>query len=91
MYKDTNTLHKMGEGDKNEGKKSIGHITVHKFKVLSVNARSIMNKFDELQCIAVEKNPDIRCMTETWAHEDITDAELNLKGNNLVRNDREDM
>ena len=74
----------MGEGDKNEEKRSTGHITVHKLKVVSVNAKSIMNKFDELQCIAVEENPDIICITET-------DAELNLEGYNLVRNDREDM
>ena len=47
-----------------------------------------MNKLDELQCIAVEENPDIICITETWAHKDITDAELNLEGYNLVRNDR---
>jgi hypothetical protein len=35
----------MGEGDKNYEKRS----TVHKLKVVSVNARSIMNKLDELQ------------------------------------------
>jgi hypothetical protein len=39
----------MGEGDKNDEKMSTGHITVHKLKVVSVNARSIMNKLDELQ------------------------------------------
>ncbi|KAK2162145.1 hypothetical protein NP493_1538g00003 [Ridgeia piscesae] len=79
------------KADKNDEKRSTGHITVHKLKVVSVNARSIMNKLDELQCIAVEENPDIICITETWAHKDITDAELNLEGYNLVRNDREDM
>ena len=67
MYNDTKNLHKMGEGDKNDEKMSTGHITVHKLKVVSVNARSIMNKLDELQSIAVEENPDIICITETWA------------------------
>ena len=81
----------MGEGDKNDEKRSTGHITVYKLKVVSVNARSIMNKLDELQCIAVEENPDIICITETWAHKDITYAGLNQEGYNLVQNDREDM
>ena len=79
----------MGEGDKNEETRSTGHITVNKLKVVSVNTRSIMNKLDELQCITVKKNPDIIRIIETWAHKDIADAELNLKGYNLVRNDRE--
>ena len=78
----------MDEVDKNEEKRSTGHITVHKHKVVSVDARSIMNKLDELQCIAGEENPDIICITETWAHKDIIDAELNMEGYNLVRNDR---
>ena len=27
-----------------------------------------MNKLDELQCIAVEENPDIICISETQRH-----------------------
>ena len=44
-------LNKLGEGHNNEIKGSTGHITVHKLKVVSVNARSIMNKFDELHAV----------------------------------------
>ena len=67
MNKDTTNLQIIGEVDKNEEK---GNISVNKLKVVYVNARSIMNKLDELQCIAVEENPDIICITETWAHKD---------------------
>ena len=45
----------MDEWDRNEEKGSTGLITVHKPKVVSVTARSIMNKLNELQCIAVEE------------------------------------
>ena len=41
-----------------------------------VNARSIMNKLDELQAVSLEEQPDILGITESWTHDGILDAEL---------------
>lgn len=90
MYINTysKNLHKIGEGNKKEIG-STGHITVNKLKAISVNARSLLNKLDEMQYVATEENPDLIYVTETWAHKDVSDAELNLEGYSLIRNDRE--
>ncbi len=57
------------------------------------NAQSIVNKIDELSCVASELNPDILLIVETWCHQDISDAYLTLMGYELVpelRKDRSD-
>ena len=33
----------------------------NKLKVISVNARSLLNKLDDMQCVASEENPDLTC------------------------------
>ena len=45
-------------------------------KCMYVNARSIMNKLDELQAVLFEEQPDILGITESWTHDGILDAEL---------------
>ena len=42
-----------------------------------------------MQCIAIQGNPDLIDVTETWAHQDISDAELNLEGYNVIITDRD--
>ena len=42
-----------------------------------------------MQSVAIEENPDLICATETWAHKDISDAELNLE-RYVIRNDRDE-
>lgn len=61
-----------------------------KLSCLYANARSIMNKRDELELYAIEHKSDIIGITETWANEKISDSELNLQGYTLFRKDRND-
>jgi len=59
--------------------------------ILSVqflNARSIINKFDEFEATVLNLNPDIIGVTETWANENIFDAELDISGYVNFRKDR---
>ena len=58
--------------------------------VMFLNARSIMNKFDEFLCEVSSNNPDVVGVTESWAHADILDSELNIMGYTLFRHDRSD-
>jgi ribonucleases P/MRP protein subunit RPP40 len=53
-----------------------------------VNARSIMNKVDELQLYVEEEKPDIIGITETWVFEDVLDSEINIDGYTTLRKDR---
>ena len=39
------------------------------------NARSDINKTDELELYVVEENPDIICITESWANSNIGNGE----------------
>ena len=53
-----------------------------------VNARSLLNKFDEFQSWIAAVKPDIVGITETWANKNIRDSELSLTGYDLFRKDR---
>ena len=59
-----------------------------KLKCLLLNARSIINKKEELEAVAYEKNPDFILITETWAKDKHSKGELNLNGYDCHRNDR---
>src|SRR5271169_6404308 len=52
------------------------------------NARSLINKIDNLELYVVEEKPDIIGITETWALETIGDGELSLEGYTMFRKDR---
>ena len=58
-------------------------------KCMCLNARSIINKKNELNLMVYDINPDIIGITESWANNDIiTDAELGLSGYVMFRKDR---
>jgi hypothetical protein len=57
-------------------------------KCLYFNARSIMNKIDELRCYIVEESPDVIFITETWIKEDTEDIFIHLQGYKSMRKDR---
>ena len=57
-------------------------------KCVSLNARSIMNKKNELNIMVNDSDPHIIGITESWANKDITDAELGLEGYVMFRKDR---
>ena len=56
-------------------------------KCVCLNARSIINKKNELDITVDEIKPHIIGITESWANNDITDAELGLEGHVMFRKD----
>jgi ribonucleases P/MRP protein subunit RPP40 len=72
-------------GNKNCGKQKD---SCGKLKCFYVNARSIINKRDDLELYISDENPDIIGITETWAVENIEDAELVIDGYTMMRKDR---
>ena len=57
-------------------------------KCVCMNARSIINKKNELNIMVDDIKPHIIGITESWANGDITDAELGLEGYVMFRKDR---
>ena len=55
---------------------------------MCLNARSIINKKSELNIMVDDIKPHIIGITESWANNDITDAELGLEGYVMFRKDR---
>ena len=56
-------------------------------KCVCLNARSIINKKNELDIMVDEIKPHIIGITELWANNDITNAELGLEGYVMFRKD----
>ena len=57
-------------------------------KSVCMNARSIINKKTELNNMVDDIKPHIIGITESWANDDITDAQLGLEGYVMFRKDR---
>ena len=57
-------------------------------KARLINARSIINKKQELESTIYEEKPHIVYITETWADEKHSTAELNIDGYDCIRKDR---
>ena len=57
-------------------------------KCVCLNARSIINKKPELNIMVDDIKPHIIGITESWANNDITDAELGLEGYVMFRKER---
>jgi hypothetical protein len=60
-----------------------------KLKCFYCNARSIVNKQEELELYIHEEEPDIVGITETWTVENVEDAEISIEGYTMFRRDRE--
>ena len=54
------------------------------------NANSIIGKMDELRQAALQGDYDIIAVTESWANEEIGDAELSVAGYLMYRKDKAD-
>ena len=57
-------------------------------KCVCLNARRIINKKNKLNIMVDDIKPHIIGITESWAHNDITYAELGLEGYVMFRKDR---
>ena len=66
-------------------------VITNQLKCLYSNFRSIMScgKREELNSLIIEHNIAIVAVTESWTHEGISDAEINLNGFNMFRKDRD--
>ena len=62
-----------------------------KLSCLYLNARSIVNKHNELEMYVLEEKFDIVCITETWMNSSILDSEMSISGYSLHRKDRNDV
>ena len=65
-----------------------GGTSKEEIKCVCLNARSIINKKNELNSMVDDIKPHIIGITESWANNDITDAELGLEGYVMFRKDR---
>ena len=55
---------------------------------MCLNARSIVNKDNELNIMIEDIDPHVIGITESWANKDIADVELGLPGYAMFRRDR---
>ncbi|MDW3615035.1 MAG: reverse transcriptase family protein, partial [Nitrososphaeraceae archaeon] len=64
----------------------------HKIRLsgLYFNARSIVNKLEELELYVKEESMDFIGITETWLSSTVMDSEVSLEGYTLLRKDRTD-
>ena len=69
-------------------KNSRGSPTEFGYKCVCLNARSIVNKRNELNIMVEDIDPHIIGITESWATPDISDAELGMTGYVMFRKDR---
>ena len=58
------------------------------YRCVCLNARSIVNKKNELNIMGEDIDPHMIGITESWANTDISDAELGLTGYVMFRKDR---
>ena len=65
-----------------------GSTSKEEIKCVCLNARSILNKKYELNIMVDDIKPHIIGTPESWANNDITDAELGLEGYAMFRKDR---
>ena len=68
--------------------KSPKNMSEASYRCVCLNARSIVNKKNELNIMVEDIDPHIIGITESWANTDITDAELGLTGYVMFRRDR---
>lgn len=58
--------------------------------IIHMNCRSLINKFEELEHICRELNPDIVCCTETWMDDSVPENSHIPAGYKVKRKDRTD-
>ena len=76
------------DSKKKSTKNSLESPTKFGYKCVCLNARSIVNKRNELNIMVEDIDPHIIGITESWATPDISDAELGMTGYVMFRKDR---
>ena len=75
------------DSTKKSEKNSLESPTECGYKCVCLNARSIVNKRNELNFMVEDIDPHIIGITESWATTDISDAELGMTGYIMCRKD----
>lgn len=68
--------------------REVMHKEIDSLTCFYFNARSIMNKMDELELYITQEKPDIVGITETWTYEEVQDSEICMEGYTLLRKDK---
>ena len=76
------------DSKKTSAKNSLESPTEFGYKCICLNARSIVNKRNELNIMVEDIDPHIIGITESWATPDISDAELGMTRYVMFRKDR---
>ena len=76
------------DSTKKTAKNSLENSITFGYKCVCLNARSIVNKRNELNIMVEDTDPHIIGITESWATPDISDAELGMTGYVMFRKDR---
>ena len=76
------------DSKKKSAKNSLESPTEFGYNCVCFNARSIVNKRNELNIMVEDIDPHIIGITESWATPDISDAELGITGYVMFRKDR---
>ena len=76
------------DSKKKSAKNSLESPTEFGYKCVCLNARSIVNKRNDLNNMVEDIDPHIIGITESWATPDISDAELGMTGYVMFRKDR---
>jgi hypothetical protein len=57
-------------------------------KILHLNARSLVNKINEMRIICNKSMPDLLCISESWLNNGHEDVEFRITGYDLYRKDK---
>lgn len=64
------------------------HSKPSEISIINVNARSVVNKTEPLECLSLLHYPHLIVVTETWLNKDISSDEVFPKSFNVLRKDR---
>jgi len=53
-------------------------------KIDHINAQSLLGHFDDIGMLIIERDLDILCISETWLHQDMSNAFINIPNFNVV-------
>ena len=56
--------------------------------IIHINARSVVNKIEEIKLLCYEIKPDILCITETWLNQSVPLNAMTPLGYKILRHDR---
>lgn len=56
--------------------------------IIHINSRSLISKLEEIKILAFKTKAAIICVTETWLDDSVAEPEIEIKGYQVIRKDR---